>query len=321
MKNFTHRFLSVTVSGYAATAVIEISGKDGKEKPLWTKHLSLYKFKTGWKIVNLLVYMHHFMPPEAHTAVTLDPGVYDAYAGTYELKSQLKVLFSREKDSFFVRLPFDEPIEIYPKSETEFFSGMVPGVFAFFKNKEGEVTKMVMSLGTHKEAGRKLEQEPEVDLSMEAGKFDCKEVVAGPFGSREEALKKYGGRLPGKHILLEAGSQDISFIKGFFLLKEESIVSTGDLVEVGRTRDNFGSPAIDITFSPDAAARMKAYSSKNIGKRLAIIINHRVLSTPTLNGVIAAKARIMGKFTKKTIAPLIMSLKVSVLKNKKAGNK
>jgi hypothetical protein len=48
-------FTSITVSGYAAVAILELKSGD---RPVYTDMLSLYKFDDGWKIVTKIFYSY-----------------------------------------------------------------------------------------------------------------------------------------------------------------------------------------------------------------------------------------------------------------------
>jgi hypothetical protein len=51
----TEKFVSVTVAGTAANAVVELSRND---KKIFTDNLLLYKFTEGWRIVSKTFYRH-----------------------------------------------------------------------------------------------------------------------------------------------------------------------------------------------------------------------------------------------------------------------
>lgn len=53
--NARAEFTSITVSGYAAVAILEL--KSG-ERPVYTDMMSLYKFDDGWKIVTKIYYAY-----------------------------------------------------------------------------------------------------------------------------------------------------------------------------------------------------------------------------------------------------------------------
>ena len=54
-KNARAEYRSIEVSGYAASAVVEVKSGD---KPLYTDMLLLYKFADGWKIVSKIFYSY-----------------------------------------------------------------------------------------------------------------------------------------------------------------------------------------------------------------------------------------------------------------------
>jgi len=54
-ENITYEFTDVTVSGYAAVAIVEIYNKD-KSKHIYTDYLCLYRFDDGWKIATKTYY-------------------------------------------------------------------------------------------------------------------------------------------------------------------------------------------------------------------------------------------------------------------------
>lgn len=58
--DISYEFKSIQVAGYAAIATVEISNKD-KTRKIYTDYLSLYRFKSGWKIVSKTFYA---FPPD-----------------------------------------------------------------------------------------------------------------------------------------------------------------------------------------------------------------------------------------------------------------
>lgn len=54
-KNARAEFTSITVSGYAAVAILELKSGD---RPVYTDMMSLYKFPDGWKIVTKIFYTY-----------------------------------------------------------------------------------------------------------------------------------------------------------------------------------------------------------------------------------------------------------------------
>jgi hypothetical protein len=60
-RNARAEFVSITVSGYAAVAVLELKSGD---RAVYTDMMSLYRFDDGWKIVTKIYYAY----PSASTA-------------------------------------------------------------------------------------------------------------------------------------------------------------------------------------------------------------------------------------------------------------
>jgi len=73
-------------------------------------------------------------------------------------------------------------------------------------------------------------------------------------------------------------------------------------------------PLVSFTLTPDGAKRFSEYSSKNIGKILAIVLDGEVISAPRINGVISDQGQIEGQFTREEANSLVLQLKYGALK-------
>jgi len=104
--------------------------------------------------------------------IDLDPKIFDAYVGEYELTQSILFTISREANRFFVQLTGQNKLEMFPESETKFFLKIVDAQVSFFKNDAGEVTHLVLHQNkTDQRAvkkGMKLElAQKEIQLSAE----------------------------------------------------------------------------------------------------------------------------------------------------------
>jgi CubicO group peptidase (beta-lactamase class C family) len=79
--------------------------------------------------------------------VDVDPAVYDAYVGQYEFKNIGTLTVSKEEDRLFVQMTGQPKVEIFPRSETEFFLKIVNAQITFVKNDEREVVKAILNQG------------------------------------------------------------------------------------------------------------------------------------------------------------------------------
>ena len=73
------------------------------------------------------------------------------------------------------------------------------------------------------------------------------------------------------------------------------MVSTKDLETVGRVTSPQGTPAIDFSLKPAAAEKLKAYTTANQGKEVAIMLDNQVINAPRIGGVISKRGMINGK--------------------------
>jgi D-alanyl-D-alanine-carboxypeptidase/D-alanyl-D-alanine-endopeptidase len=83
-------------------------------------------------------------PEKERVAIKLDPKIYDAYAGQYELLPGVVFTVRREGDSLMVQVTGQSFAEVYPESETNFFYKVVNAQITFVRNDKGEVTNLIL---------------------------------------------------------------------------------------------------------------------------------------------------------------------------------
>ncbi len=87
---------------------------------------------------------------------TVDPAIYKAYAGDYEVAPGFVITF-RCKDGRLFAQPAGQPeAEAFPRSETEFFFKLVDASVSFMKDSTGTVTGMVLSQGGRELPAKKV---------------------------------------------------------------------------------------------------------------------------------------------------------------------
>jgi CubicO group peptidase (beta-lactamase class C family) len=82
--------------------------------------------------------------PRERQAVQVDPGVYAAYAGEYELTPTFAIAITREGDRIFAQATGQPKFEIFPESETRFFLKVVDAQIEFIRDADGKVTGLVL---------------------------------------------------------------------------------------------------------------------------------------------------------------------------------
>jgi serine-type D-Ala-D-Ala carboxypeptidase/endopeptidase len=90
-------------------------------------------------------------PPKEHKAIQLDPKVFDAYTGEYQVVPGVSLVFTREGDKLFMQPTGQSKVEIFPESETEFFLTVADVQVTFVKDDKGQVNEAIFN-----QNGRKL---------------------------------------------------------------------------------------------------------------------------------------------------------------------
>jgi CubicO group peptidase (beta-lactamase class C family) len=94
-------------------------------------------------------------PPAPRQAIQLDPAVYDAYAGEYELAPGFTLAVTREGDRIFAQATGQPKLEIFPESETQFFLKEVDAQLEFVRGEGGKVTGVVLHQGGRDVPGKR----------------------------------------------------------------------------------------------------------------------------------------------------------------------
>jgi len=81
--------------------------------------------------------------PTERTLTTLDPLVYDSYAGEYDISPSFKLTVTREGDKLFASGP-GQRFELLPESETLFFT-LLGLSLEFVKDAEGKITHILLN--------------------------------------------------------------------------------------------------------------------------------------------------------------------------------
>jgi hypothetical protein len=82
--------------------------------------------------------------PKDRVAITVDPKIYDAYAGKYELAPGAIISVRRDGDRLMVQLTGQPSFEVFPESQVDFFYKVVDAQLTFVKDDNGEVNKLIL---------------------------------------------------------------------------------------------------------------------------------------------------------------------------------
>jgi D-alanyl-D-alanine carboxypeptidase len=85
--------------------------------------------------------------PAERAVERVDPAVYDAYVGEYELAPGFVLTVTREGDRLMTQATGQEKVEVFPSSETEFFLKVVDAQITFVRGAGGTVDQLVLHQG------------------------------------------------------------------------------------------------------------------------------------------------------------------------------
>ena|SRR5579862_74968 len=123
--------------------------------------------------------------------------------------------------------------------------------------------------------------------------LELAEVIGGPFSSAEEARASKGGVLPlGSQILPEQPHPGAG--PAFYILAQTPVVKGSDLRDARPQQGQMGGWETEFVLTQDAAKRFERFTSSHIGDRLAIVLDKRVLSAPSIKGKISDNGVIEG---------------------------
>lgn len=100
---------------------------------------TLLKRQGRWQVVA----RHYSRLPPERTAVKLDPKVYDAYVGQYELAPNFVLTVTKEGDKLVSQATGQPKFELQPESEIDFFIKDISALFIFMRDEKGEVNQLI----------------------------------------------------------------------------------------------------------------------------------------------------------------------------------
>lgn len=152
-----------------------------------------------------------------------------------------------------------------------------------------------------------------------AAVLELYDVKGGPYASREEALSQNGGVLPVGTRLIgspnTAGAEQNSRGGGIYLVARNPVIRGQDVRDARPQQGSMGASVWETNFvlSQDAAKRFGAYTGANIGHRLAIVLDGKVISAPGIEAQIFDQGRITGAGTQQEATDLALNLKAGSL--------
>lgn len=136
--------------------------------------------------------------------------------------------------------------------------------------------------------------------------LEMKLVDGGPFPDEKAARLNYGGAIPARLELLPDNTGQ------FFAVERSPSVPGVYLRDAYRSRDESGRPAVGFTFNVEGGRLFGQLTEANIGRPLAVVLDHRVQSVAQIQTRISDSGIIRGGgagFSAEEVGNLVLVLK------------
>jgi preprotein translocase subunit SecD len=121
-------------------------------------------------------------------------------------------------------------------------------------------------------------------------------IVEDEASSREALLQAHGGQVPA-NMEIVSGLSDTAGQPAFYMVRREAIVTGRDLKTARVGVDENNQPQVNFSLNAQGAEKFKRETGRNIGKKLAIILDGTVDQAATIQSQIGAEGRITGRFS------------------------
>ncbi|MCA1559852.1 MAG: protein translocase subunit SecD, partial [Acidobacteria bacterium] len=144
--------------------------------------------------------------------------------------------------------------------------------------------------------------------------LELKIVESGPAPSREALLQAHNGQVPpDMDVVTGVSPAGADAGTSYYLVRKVAAVTGRDLRNARPSLDENNRPAVQFSLTSEGASKFGKVTSENIGRSLAIILDKRVQSAPTIETRISDEGRINGNFTSQEVADLSLVLRSGAL--------
>lgn len=119
-------------------------------------------------------------------------------------------------------------------------------------------------------------------------------VGGGPFPSEQAAAQSLGGTVPPEDEILPYGGTEPGLAGQYYVLQRIAVVSGNDFRDAQPSVDENGRPDATFILTTNAGDRFYQYTSANVGKPMAVVLENRVQEVATIQQAIRDQGRITG---------------------------
>ncbi len=153
-------------------------------------------------------------------------------------------------------------------------------------------------------------------ILLGTNRLEIHAVVGGPYKDAQEATASVGGSIPPDQELksflgvIEGGNSGESV----YVLQRASVVAGNDFRSADPgVNSNTGQREVDFTLTNEAGDRFYDYTSKNVGRYMAVVMNDQVREVAVIKGAIRDRGEIEGSFSPEEVAALSKLLRTGAL--------
>jgi preprotein translocase subunit SecD len=151
------------------------------------------------------------------------------------------------------------------------------------------------------------------DLIKNTAFLELSLVETGP--ATEAALKANypGGTIPPQFKLVEAKTETGNRERSYYVVRRQAVITGRDLKNARPTQGQFGAHSVTFFLTAAGSQKFGDATGANIGKRLAIVLDNRVQSAPSIKDRITEQGVIEGTFTPEESNDLALVLRAGAL--------
>jgi preprotein translocase subunit SecD len=132
------------------------------------------------------------------------------------------------------------------------------------------------------------------DIIQSTARLEIHLVVGGPFPTEQAAAQSVGGTVPPEDLIMAYGGTEPDLQGQYFVLQRIPQVAGDDFRDAQPSVDENGRPDATFILSRNAGDRFYQFTSANIGKSLAVVLDNRVQEAANIQQAIRDQGRITG---------------------------
>jgi preprotein translocase subunit SecD len=132
------------------------------------------------------------------------------------------------------------------------------------------------------------------DIIQSTARLEIHLVVSGPFPTEQAAVQSVGGVVPPENVVMAYGGTESELQGQYFILQRVPVVAGDDFRDAQPSVDENGRPDATFILTRNAGDRFYQFTSNNIGKQLAVVLDNRVQDAANIQQAIRDQGRITG---------------------------